>query len=227
MTPIGLHAQLACIWEATARKPGNVHRERDFADTTYLDFLVSAAAIAPVMERAPRQRVGQTILDAVKATRVLTAANTNLGIILLLAPLAAVPDQADLRAGVADVLAGLDVEDARLTYQAIRLAKPGGLGQASEQDVHREPTQTLREVMALAADRDRIARQYADGYREVFDEGVPALQDGLSRTGELEGAIILCHLYWLAHHPDRRGARKLGLAVAPEAPRRARQVGRA
>ena len=197
---------------------------RDFADTTYLDFLASAAAIAPVLEHAAEQPVGQTILDAVRATRRVTSANTNLGIILLLAPLARAGSVSDWRTGVSEVLADLTVEDARLAYQAIRLAKPGGLGQASEQDVHQEPTQTLREVMALAGDRDLIARQYANDYREVFDEGLPALQEGLSRAGELEGAIILCHLHWLAHHPDSLIVRKRGLAVAQEAQRRARQA---
>src|SRR5438128_8315043 len=93
MTPgyqLGLHAQLACIWEATARKPGNVHRFRDFEGTTYLDFIQSAVAIAPVLERASEQRVGETILQCVRATQAITRTNTNLGIILLLTPLATV-----------------------------------------------------------------------------------------------------------------------------------------
>src|SRR5215468_1221408 len=89
---LGLHAQLACIWEATARKPGNVHRYADFTDTTYLEFLHSAAAIAPVLEVAPRRGVGNTVLQAVTATRSIVGTNTNLGIILLLAPLACVGD---------------------------------------------------------------------------------------------------------------------------------------
>src|SRR5438876_739889 len=87
--PVGLCAQLACVLEATARKPGNVHRFMDFADTSYLDFLLSAAAIAPVMERAVGRPVGETVLEAIRATRRVTSANTNLGIVLLLAPLAA------------------------------------------------------------------------------------------------------------------------------------------
>ena len=73
------------------------------------------------------------------------------------------------------MLAGLDVEDARLTYEAIRLAAPGGLGQVAQQDVQEEPTQTLRQVMSLAAERDLIARQYANGFAEIFGDGVPAL----------------------------------------------------
>jgi triphosphoribosyl-dephospho-CoA synthase len=227
MRDAGLSAQIACIWEATARKPGNVHRYRDFADTTYTDFLLSAAAIAPAMASARHQRVGTTILDAVMATRRVVRSNTNLGIVLLLAPLATTASMEDedlLRQKLEWVLAELDVVDTRLVYEAIRLASPGGLGRAAEQDVYTEPTQTLREVMALAADRDLIARQYANDFTEVFDEGVPALGEGLERTGCIEGAIIFAHLQLLARLPDTLIARKRGRAEAEEASKRAAAV---
>lgn len=224
MRDAGLCVQIACIWEATARKPGNVHRYRDFADSSYTDFLLSAAAIAPVMTMACQQRVGATILDAVQGTRRVTGTNTNLGIILLLAPLASVPPERELRSGVEGILAGLDVEDARLVYEAIRLAAPGGLGQVAQQDVREEPTQTLRQVMALAAERDLIARQYANGFAEVFNDGVSALLTGLQHTGSIEGAIISAHLRLMADHPDTLIARKCGWDEAEEAARRARAV---
>lgn len=224
MLDAGLCAQIACIWEATARKPGNVHRYRDFADTTYPDFLLSAAAIAPAMTAACQHRVGVTVLEAVRATRRLASTNTNLGIVLLLAPLASVPPKDELRGGVERVLAGLDVEDARRVYEAIRLASPGGLGRAPEQDVRTEPTQTLRQVMALAADRDLVARQYANGFTDVFEEGVPALLMGLERSGSLEGAIVFAHLHLLAHQPDTLIARKRGWDEAQEASWRAGAV---
>jgi triphosphoribosyl-dephospho-CoA synthase len=224
MLDVGLCTQVACIWEATARKPGNVHRYQDFADTAYADFLLSAAAIAPVMTTACQHRVGVTVLESVRVTRRVVGTNTNLGIVLLLAPLAAVPPEEDLRRGVGRILAELDVEDARLVFEAIRLASPGGLGRAGEQDVHEEPTQTLRQIMALAAGRDLIARQYANGFAEVFEDGVPALRTGLEKTGSLEGAIIFAHLNLLARHPDTLIARKRGRAEAEEAGLRARAV---
>jgi triphosphoribosyl-dephospho-CoA synthase len=221
---IGLYAQVACTWEATARKPGNVHRYRDFDDTSYVDFLLSAAALAPVLEAAQEKRVGDTVLAGVQATRRVVATNTNLGILLLLAPLAAVHDGEDLHPGLLRVLAQLDVRDARAVYLAIRLAEPAGLGKVPEQDVHDDPTRDLGAVMALAADRDLIARQYGNGFREVFEDGVPALLEGLRRTASLEGAIIFCHLSLMARHPDSLIARKRGPAEAEEAARRARQV---
>jgi triphosphoribosyl-dephospho-CoA synthase len=224
MPDVALCAQLAYIWEATARKPGNVTRYRDFDDLTFLDFIASAAAVAPVLAGAAGRPVGQTVLDAVRATRQVARTNTNLGMVLLLAPLAAVPQGQDLRDGVRHVLAGLTVADARLAYEAIRLAAPGGLGRAAEQDVAGEPTLPLREVMALAAGRDLIARQYADDFAEVFDTGAAALLAGLHRTGSLEGAIIWCHLHLMRDLPDTLIARKAGTVTAAESARRADEV---
>jgi triphosphoribosyl-dephospho-CoA synthase len=224
MSRVSLCAQLACIWEATARKPGNVHRFKDFEDVTYLDFVLSAAAIAPVLDRAQGKRIGQIVLEGVEATRAVVKTNTNLGILLLLAPLAAVAEGTELRGGVELPLTTLDVEDARLVYEAIRLARPGGLGSASEQDVRDEPTIPLREAMSLAADRDLIARQYSNGFREVFEDGLPALERGLRETASLEGAIIACHLELLACHPDTLIARKRNRTEAESASRWAGRV---
>jgi triphosphoribosyl-dephospho-CoA synthase len=224
MLSVGTCAQLACIWEATARKPGNVHRYRDFADVTYLDFLASAAVVAPVLDRALTRRVGETVLDGVSATRRVVTTNTNLGILLLLAPLAAVPDGEGMRRGVDKVLSQLDVADARAVYQAIRLASPGGLGHVSAQDVAEEPTQTLREVMTLAAERDLVARQYAYGFREVLEIGVPSLARDLQETRALESAIIFCQLSLLAELGDSLIARKRGPVEAEAARAWARRL---
>lgn len=224
MLSIGLCAQTACIWEATARKAGNVHRYVDFSDTHYADFLLSAAAIAPILEAASQRPLGETILAAVRATRAVVASNTNLGIILLLAPLARVPPVQELRAGVTSLLDATTVDDARLLYEAIRLANPGGLGRSTEQDVQDAPTLTLTAAMQLAAERDAIARQYTTCFRDVFDEGLPALRDGLGRIQSLEGAIIWCQLDCLARQPDTLILRKQGPQEAEEASRRAREL---
>ena len=224
MLPTGVCAEVACVWEVTARKPGNVQRSQDFADISFVDFLLSAMAIAPVLNSADTRPVGQTVRVAVHATRQVVRTNSNLGMVLLLAPLAAVPSEVDLRTGLGHVLSNLDREDARHVYAAIRLAAPGGLGRAPEQDVRDEPTGTLREVMALAADRDLVARQYANGFREVLDAGLPAFFRGLEETGTVEGAIIACHLLLMATYPDSLIARKCGPAVADESAERARRV---
>ena len=106
-------------------------------DLTYLDFLQSAAAVTPVLNLASQCGVGKTVLEAVQATRTVAPTNTNLGIVLLLAPLAAVPPSEDLRQGLLRVLDNLNVADARAVYEAIRLAAAGGLGRVAEQDIAR------------------------------------------------------------------------------------------
>ena len=223
---VGMMAQAACLLEATARKPGNVHRGADFADTTWLDFALSAAAIAGPLDRTPGRPLGATILEAVAATRAAVRSNTNLGMILLLAPLAAVPPDEPLRAGLARVLARTTRADAVDLYRAIRLARPGGLGRSAEgQDVIDEPTLPLVECMRLAADRDLVARQYATDFADLFDRFVPDLASALARPGaDPEAAIVAAFLAFLADHPDTLIARKLGTSLAHEVSRRAALV---
>jgi triphosphoribosyl-dephospho-CoA synthase len=220
----GRLAQIACLLEVTSRKPGNVHRFRDFADLQFLDFLLSATAIVEPLDWAAGQGVGVAVLAAVEATRRVVSTNTNLGMILLLAPLAAVPADVDLTEGVERVLAATTVEDARSVYQAIRLAAPGGLGRVERQDVSSEPTITLREAMTLAADRDLVARQYANAFHEVLHEALPLLRAALDQGEPLETAIISTFLGILAGHPDSLIARKVGPGGALEASRRAGEV---
>jgi triphosphoribosyl-dephospho-CoA synthase len=168
--------------------------------------------------------VGVTVHRAISATRAVVRTNTNLGIVLLLAPLAAVPPGQALRSGVEAILGDLDVYDARHVFAAIRLASPGGLGDAPAQDVRDAPTLPLRAVMALARDRDLVARQYANGFYEVLDEGVPALLGVLRQGHTLEESIVATHLELLARHPDSLIARKYGLTEAEDVSRRARAV---
>jgi triphosphoribosyl-dephospho-CoA synthase len=122
------------------------------------------------------------------------------------------------------ILANLTVADTKHVYQAIRLASAGGLGEAPDQDVRDEPTVTLLEAMKLAADRDMIARQYANGFADVFDFGTPAFLEAFAKFGSVEAAIVDCQLRWLAAFPDSLIARKNGLAVAEDVQKRAISV---
>ncbi len=220
----GRLAQVACLLEVNARKPGNVHRYADLEGLHFFDFLLSAAAVVEPLDRACALGVGRAVYDAIEATRRVVSTNTNLGMVLLLAPLAAVPAGEDLATGVEKVLAATTIEDARLVYGAIRLARPGGLGEVPDQDVANHPTITLRAAMILAAGRDSIARQYANGFREVLGEAVPDLRESLRAGRPLETAIVAAYLGLLAHHPDSLIARKFGPARAAEVSRRAAEL---
>ena len=220
-------AQLACLLEASAPKPGNVSPFASFRDTTYEDFLASAAAIGPALAAAGERSLGATIRTAIEATARWAPANTNLGLVLLLAPLARAalrPGDQPLRAQLAATLADTTVADARDAYVAIRSVAPGGLGRASDQDVAGTPTATLRDAMALARDRDAIAREYASDFETTFEIGAPGLRRALSDGLVWREAVVEVYLALLATSPDTHIARKLGTDAAVTVQRRARAV---
>lgn len=214
---IGQCASLACLLEVSTPKPGNVHRGADFEDVTFYDFVASSVAIAPAMERAVERSVGETALDAVRATRAMVGTNTNLGTVLLLAPLAAVPRKAKLADGIEAVLNGLTPSDASAVYRAIRLARPGGMGRVDQSDVSESAPDSLRDAMRAAGDRDMVARQYANGFDEVLNVVVPCLTQGRRDGRSLTGGIIDTHVRLLSQFPDSLIARKCGVSIAQQA----------
>jgi triphosphoribosyl-dephospho-CoA synthase len=222
---IGACAALACIWEATAPKPGNVYRGADFDDMSFVDFLTSAAAIAPIVDRAAEQGVGATVLAGVAATRAaIGPVNTNLGILLLIAPLAVVPENQKLPTGIGEVLEQLTVEDCLDVYDAIRLTQPGGLGSAAEADVNdaAPPSISLREAMCLAAHRDRVARQYVNDFADAFRTADAIAAH--AATLPLGEAIVRGFLELLCDQPDTLIARKCGAETAASVSRGAAEV---
>ena len=224
---ISTAAQLACLLEAASPKPGNVSPGRAFGDMQYEDFLASAAAIGPAFLEAGSRPLGTTILAAVEATRRWTSANTNLGLILLLAPLARAVTQregGELREALRRVLQQTTVEDAELVYQAIRLASPGGLGKAPAQDVAGKPGVTLLEAMRLAAARDTIASEYTSDYAVTFEVAVPALSAALDEGLGWTAAVVETFLAILARHRDTLIERKMGREAAEAVSRQALAV---
>jgi triphosphoribosyl-dephospho-CoA synthase len=224
-TPLNLAAQIefACILEATVPKPGNVHPQVSFADLCYDDFVRAAHAVAEPLSAARTVGLGQAILNAARATREATGTNVNLGIILLLGPLAAVPEEVSLQAGIQAVLDCTTVQDSELVYTAIRLASPGGLGRASSQDVSDRPTINLTEAMCLAAHRDGIAKQYSNGFQQVF-EARRQLCDVYDQFRDWNRAVIFLHVWMMSQFPDTLIARKCGREISDEATNRARAL---
>jgi triphosphoribosyl-dephospho-CoA synthase len=128
-----------------------------------------------------------------------------------------------LRAAVADVLESLDIADADLAFRAIALASPGGLGYAPRHDVRAPATVTLRQAMAEAADRDRVAHQFSTGFADVFDRGLNRLDAAVRRWRDPKWATLAVHLGFLAAFPDSHIARKYGAAAAEGARRTAQE----
>jgi triphosphoribosyl-dephospho-CoA synthase len=223
-------AQMACLLEVSAPKPGNVNRQHDFGDTHFEDFLLSAVAIRPALQTADRSGVGKIIWQAIRDTHRRVKSNTNLGIVLLLAPLvkacclAQTTDLIAVREELAHVLDGLTLEDARKAYAAIRLAQAGGLGRSAQADVTKEPTITLLQAMTLAQGRDAIAREYVTDFAITFETGLPAIESGWKVSKNLPMTIVQGYLTLLAKVPDTLIARKRGLETAQKVSQQAANI---
>lgn len=201
----------ACRAELHALKPGNVHVYRDGHGMTAATF-ERAAEVSAVRLVAGRT-VGERIEGAVKASLAAVGLNANLGIVLLAAPLAQAaleggPGEA-LRAALERTLERLSIADAEAAYRAIAAANPGGLGRAPEHDVAETPKITLREAMAAAAGRDRVALQYVTGFEDVF----AAAETYRARPPGRE-AVEDVYLGLLGLNPDSHVARKFGTETA-------------
>lgn len=213
-----------CRLDVEALKPGNVSVCSPGHGMRAEDFIESADAIAPILG-SHGLSVGQRILYCVEATHARVGCNTNLGIILLSAPLASavfVETQGqELRQRLDIVLRGLDKNDAERAFEAVRLAAPAGMGRVTHQDVSHNPTVSLMDAMHAAQTWDRIAYQYAHGFRDVFDTGVPELKHCLRHWGpypdSMVWATVGCFLRFMATIPDTHIQRKFGLRTADRA----------
>lgn len=211
----------ACLAELSALKPGNVHVHAAGHDMDVQHFKTAAQAAAPFIANLDLS-LGERIEAAVAASMEAAGCNTNLGIILLCAPLAAAAlrnDPAPLRKRLERVLAELDMEDAAHVYAAIRRANPGGLGTTNHADVNEMPNIPLHDAMSLAASRDRIAANYISGFNDIFDDHLPQLNkiyaghDGNPPPSQ-DDALSTLYMSLLTRFPDSHIARKFGMGTA-------------
>lgn len=207
---IGTLYRAACLAELDALKPGNVHAYAAGHRMVVADFVTSADVSAPHLAKAGAG-VGARIEGGVAATLAAVGQNTNLGILLLCAPLAVAAERGR---SAASVLGRLDRADAAAVFAAIRLANPGGLGRADRHDVAADPPAALLEAMAEAADRDRIARAYVTGFTDLRTIGLTALAEARGRGLDPGWCTTAIHLAFLRAIPDSHVARKHGAAAA-------------
>lgn len=218
----------ACRAELDALKPGNVHRHSagHGMDVAHFERAAEAAA-GPIAD--PSLSVGKRILRATEASVAATGLNTNLGIVLLCAPLAKAASETTFAIGLRRrldmILAALDEQDATDAFAAIRIANPAGLGQVEEGDVRDNPDRlTLIKAMYLAAERDRIANAYVTAYSDIFDFALPVFQDARRLATDSDLAVTTLHMSLLAEFPDTHISRKYGAAAAEEIREEARAL---
>ena len=225
--------QTACLDELQALKPGNVHIFADGHRMVLADFVRSAEASASAIAQE-HLTVGMRILNAVDATQKAVGMNTNLGIVLLCAPLiqtaylhsskAHNADQIAFKELLQNVLASLTVEDAINASKAIVLASPAGLSQADQYDVHATPTVNLLEMMTYAKNVDRIALQYANGYADIFNEGLTSYQEAMQLWDNHAWATTWVYLNYLSAFEDTHILRKHGVETAKAIRREAMEI---
>jgi triphosphoribosyl-dephospho-CoA synthase len=148
----------------------------------------------------------------VQATRAAVGCNTNLGIILLAAPLIMAAEKAtvkqEIREQLQDILENTTVADADWVFRAISLAAPGGLGESDKQDVTEAASVTLTEAMRLASERDRIALQYITNYKDIFDFLILRYNSAFNRWGDTGWSAAAVFTAMLAKYPDSHIERK-------------------
>ena len=224
----GQLATWVCQLEVAAPKPGNVHRGADFEDVTLGDFLNSSIALGSAIDAHDLTAgTGSMILSAVQRTDRVTKTNTNLGMVLLICPLAKLIQRgqsidANAVAAEIDSIAG---PESQAVYQAITKAKAGGLSQVDKLDVNNADSapDKIIDAMQLAKDRDMVANQYCCGYQDVIEFVLPAIKEGVKRFGRISSGIVWAHVKTMARFPDSLISRKLGDPAARKSAAMAQQ----
>lgn len=196
-----------------ALKPGNVSRYAPGHGMRVDDFIKSADLITPVLCNRDLS-VGKRILSSVEVTMEGVGCNTNLGLILLFAPLIFAAQHKlksqSLRESLADILKAIDRKESADIFRAICLANPAGLGQSPKYDVHLQPEARIIEAMKVSRDRDRIAFQYVSQFKDIFELGLEIISTALQRWNRIEWATIACYLKFLSEFHDSHVQRKFG-----------------
>ncbi|MFN3193347.1 MAG: triphosphoribosyl-dephospho-CoA synthase [Aureliella sp.] len=241
-------ASMACLLEASASKIGNVTPMHSFEDMAFSHFAASATAISQTLQHLtsaadpnPIASVGTMTLKSVQAMIKACGTNTYLGTILLFTPLAHAARQlrqnaankigaASLQQAVSEALSALTHADSADVYESIRIASAGGLGSSDQHDVETSPApESLVEAMGHVASFDAVARQYTNGFADIFGSLLPWLNEELSRSSTrpevtVNDAICRLQLRWMSHEPDGLIWRKLGKDAACEVQSEAKRI---
>lgn len=217
----------ACMGELQALKPGNVHAFSDGHGMTFQDFIQSADVTADPITRVGLS-VGERVFYSVEATKNAVGQNTNLGMLLLCAPLMqaalSLSEGQSLWSQLNRTLDQLSISDAILVAKAIVLANPGGLGVSNRHDVHEAPQVNLLEMMRSAQDKDRIAWQYANTFQDVVSLGVNLYADALLKWENSAWATTGLYLGFLSQYADTHVQRKHGVEIANTLMQEAREL---
>ena len=206
----------ACKKDIELVKPGNVNLNSPHSDTTAQDYLNSATLSSKELFRE-EYSLGERILKSINVTRETVRTNTNLGIILLCAPIAQACinfNNIGLKEGLKKVLKNTSIQDTQDLCMAIKISSPGGLGRSNIYDINSKPITTIEEIMGYSANYDRISYQYAHNYGDIFDFIIPRLVFLNEKHNSLDVSLSLMFIEILAKIPDSHIYRKFGKKIA-------------
>jgi triphosphoribosyl-dephospho-CoA synthase len=247
--------ELAILLETSVNKPGNVNRMNGFESTRYEHFLASAVAVTSSFELAAQRGIstsqGEISVSAVEVGQIIKESVTNinawqhggntlLGTVILLSPIAVAAGMVStseenfmqtMREKVKAVVEATTPWDAVNLYEAIRIAKPGGLGASSQLDVN-DPNSvdrilkegiSLYQIFKIASEYDLISSEWVNDYHITFDTAYPSLTQQL-KSDKLDAAVIHAFLKVLAENPDTLIARKTSAEKARRISLEAREI---
>lgn len=206
----------ACVSELKSLKPGNVHRHAEGHGMTVENFLASAFATAQIISD-PALKLSERILQSVNATRKAVAMNTNLGTVLLCAPIATALDHessGNLRLSISKLIKQTGIDDAEEMLEAIRLAAPSGLSEVEMHDVREPASANIHTIMKQARSRDMIARQYSNGFGEIFGFGFKQIEEGTTAGLSDCNVVTKVYLGYLSQFLDSHIVRQHGMSIA-------------
>ena len=206
----------ACRKDIELIKPGNVNIKSPHSDTNAEDYLESSLLSSKELFK-PDYSLGERILNSIKITRSKIKTNTNLGIILLCAPIIHACiyfNNLTMREGIKKTLSSSTVKDTQDLCMAINISAPGGLGTREIYDTASKPTVNILEIMNHSACYDRISYQYSHNYSDIFDFIIPRLVFLNKKHNSLDISLSLMFMEILAKIPDSHISRKFDDKIA-------------
>jgi triphosphoribosyl-dephospho-CoA synthase len=228
-------AQIASVLEVSGYpKPGNVHRTHDFDDMIFEDFLISGVVIGDTMketaerglkycrsESLPKIELGKLIKTAVSQTNKWIANNTNLGIVMLLTPIAAAAGMSSnlvqLKDNISRIMDSTTPQDAANLYDAINIADAGGMGERDDLDVGNDSAKdellekgiNMFQVLDISSGWDMLSYELTNGMPISFETGFPVFR-GVKPAHGTNSATVQTFLTILSRYPDTLISRKYG-----------------
>ena len=206
----------SCKKDIELIKPGNVNLLSSHKDTKAQDYLDSAILSSKELFNQ-NYSLGKRILESVNVTRSKVNVNTNLGIILLCAPVIQSYidfNNLDLREGIKKTLSTTSIKDTHDLCAAINISSPGGLGDSDMYDTASYPNASIKQIMDYSQEYDRISYQYSHNFSDIFDFIIPKLEFLNQRYESLDISLSLLFIEILAKIPDSHISRKFGDKIA-------------